>query len=83
LELKCGHPYATIEQINTVGLANTDDATCATAQFATRFSAAENFINGCYTNHKINGEEMDPSEKEFLQDAPKDKAFIKLFKSKC
>ena len=56
LELKCGHPYATIEEITTIGMAQSNAKSCATAQFLTRNGAKENFYDGCYTNYNIKGD---------------------------
>lgn len=80
LELKCGHPYATIEEINTIGIANTNENACATAQFSTRFAAEQNFKSGCYLNHNIKGEQMEDEQDKFLQESDAEiKLFIKTF----
>lgn len=83
MNLTCGHPYATIEEITSVGLVLNDDTTCAKTQFATRFAAKDYFIEGCFTNHKLDGTKMDNDAKNFLQEEKEVKTFVENIKKKC
>lgn len=59
MNLTCGHEYAVINEITSIGISKTNESTCATTQYAVRSAAKDYFVEGCFTNHNLKGQNYD------------------------